>query len=194
MNLGILNETVILVDTDFLNERVNYFLSLYKKLYPNKAFEKINLADLLYKFAINARVDEAGHNVDVIFAHTLSNSSLTYCEPSNLVYDITSNGVQMETDIGNFLIRSFFADEEETCIEHFDKILRIVDNSSRTSRIILVTDNEYLNSQLEYIDYKKEKVLFMIKKYYDSEITVPIKYVKIDGIIGKCLGLNDDEL
>lgn len=194
MNLGILNETVILIDTDFINERVDYFLSLYKKLYPNKVFERINLADLLYKFAIYARVDEAGHNVDIIFAHTLSNSTLTYCEPSNLVYDITSNGVQMETDIGNFLIRSFFADENETCIEHFDKILRIVDNSSRTSRIILVSDNEYLNSQLEYIDYKKEKILFMIKKYYDSEITVPIKYVKIDEIIGKCLGLNDDEL
>ncbi|WP_233901233.1 hypothetical protein [Tenacibaculum piscium] len=194
MNLGILNETVILIDTDFLNERINYFLSFYKELYPNKAFEKINLADLLYKFAINARVEEAGHNVDIIFAHTLSNSSLTHCEPSNLIYDITSDGVQMETDIGNFLIRSFFAGEDETCIEHFNNMLQIADNSSNTARIVMITDNEYLNSQLEYMDYKKEKVLFMIKKYYRSEITVPIKYVKIDNIIGRCLGLNNKEL
>lgn len=194
MNLGILNETVILIDTDFINERVQYFLSIYRNLYPKRDFKEINLADLLYKFAINARVSEAGHNVDIIFAHTISNSSLIFCKPNNLIIDITSNGVQMETDIGNFHIRSFFADENETCIEHFGNLLNIVDNFPRTSRIILVADNEYLNSQLEYIDYKKEKSIFMIKKYYNSEITVPIKFVKIDNIIGNCLGLTDDEL
>lgn len=194
MNLGILNETVILIDTDFLNERISHNLTFYKELYPDKNFEKINLAELLYNFALNARVEEKGHGVDIIFAHTLSNSILVHCTPSNLTFDISCDGVQMETDIGKFLIRSFFGDIDETCIEHFYNILRMVDNSSRVIRIIVIADNDFLNDQLKYMDFKKEKSLFLIKKYHHTEINVDIKYVNIDYIIADSLGLNKNEI
>jgi hypothetical protein len=194
MNLGILNETVIIIDTDFLNERISHNLTFYKELYPDKNFEKINLAELLYDFALNARVEEEGHNVDIIFAYTLSNSILAHCTPSNLTYDISSDGVQMETDIGKFSIRSFWGDIGETCIEHFCNILRMADNSPRVSRIIIIADNNFLNDQLEYMEYKKEKILLLIKKYHHTEIHVDIKYVNIDYIIADSLGLNKNEI
>lgn len=194
MNLGILNETVIIIDTDFLNERISHNLTFYKELYPDKNFEKINLAELLYDFALNARVEEEGRNVDIIFAYTLSNSILVHCTPSNLTYDISSDGVQMETDIGKFLIRSFWGDIGETCIEHFCNILRMADNSSRVARIIIIADNDFLNDQLEYMEYKKEKILLLIKKYHHTEINVDIKYVNIDYIVADSLGLNKNEI
>lgn len=194
MNLGILNETVILIDTDFLNERIRHNLFFYKKLYPDKVFDKINLADLLYKFALNARVEEAGHNVDILFAYTLSNSNLEHCTPSNLTFDITSDGVQMETDKGTFLIRSFFGDEDETCNEHFLNMLRMVNYSPRVSRIIMVADSPELNFELEMMHEQNENSLFLIKKYHNTQIEVPIKYVKIDYPIAYALGLNNNEI
>lgn len=196
MNLGILNETVILIDTDFLNERISYNLTMYKELYPKKHFDKINLADLLYKFALNARVEESGRNVDILFAYSLSNPYLVHCVPNNLTIDISSDGVQMETHIGTFLIRSFFANERENCIEHFNTLLCSVDNSSRVSRIIIISDNDFLNEQLRYMEYKKQKSLLMLRNYYDTQIDsdIDIKFVNINYIIAELLGLNRDEI
>jgi hypothetical protein len=100
----------------------------------------------------------------------------------------------METDIGKFSIRSFWGDIGETCIEHFCNILRMADNSPRVSRIIIIADNNFLNDQLEYMEYKKEKILLLIKKYHHTEIHVDIKYVNIDYIIADLLGLNKNEI
>jgi hypothetical protein len=199
MNLGILNETVILIDADFLNERISYNLSLYKEEYPNRIFEKINLANLLYKFALNSRVEENGHNVDIIFTYKLSDEILTYCVPDNLFFDFNNiEQVQMKTDKGNFLIRSFFGDSNETCTEHFLNIFRIVYNNSRVSSMIIVADNSELNSELEIIYQEQAKRIFFLKKNYNSEIQIPItssiKYVNINYPIALALGLNDSEI
>jgi hypothetical protein len=195
MNLGILNETVILIDTDFLNERISHNLTFYKELYPNKNFQKINLVDLLYKFALNAWVEEAGHKVDILFAYTLDNNLLINCEPNNLFSFIDSKQVQMETDKGTFLIRSFFGNEDETCSEHFISMLRMVNNSSSVSRIIMVADNPELNFQLEMLVEEKEKSLLILKKHHlETEIDVDIKNVNIDYPIAYALGLNNSEI
>nr|WP_315159545.1 hypothetical protein [uncultured Flavobacterium sp.] len=198
MNLGILNETVILIDTDFLNERISHNLTLYKELYPDKNFEKINLADLLYKFALNARVEEVGNNVDIIFTYTLSNDILTYCVPDNLTFDITNDGVQVETDKGTFLIRSFFGDINETCTEHFLNVFQRLYINTSISRIIIVADNSELNSELEMLYEEQAKSIFFLKKSHNTHIhipnTSPIKYVNINYAIAYALGLNANEI
>jgi hypothetical protein len=194
MNLGVLNETVILVDTDFLNERISDNLTIYKELYPNKNFAEINLADLLYKFAINARVKESGNNVDILFAYTLSNSTLVNCDPSNIFGFIDINNVQMITDIGTFIIRSFYSDETESCTDHFLNMLKIIYNKQNVSRIIMIADNPEINDYLEYINSQNLKSLLMLKKGSDSDIEVDIKYVNIDYPIAFALGLNDNEI
>ncbi len=194
MNLGILNETVILIDTDFLNERIRHNLTFYKNLYSTKVFEKINLADLLFRFALNARVEEAGQKVDILFAYSLSNSLLEHCMPNNLTFDISSDGVQLETEKGTFMIRSFFADENESCSEHFLNLLRMVDYNPKVSRIIMLADSSELNFALEMMHYQNKKSLFLLRKYRNSEISVPIKYVNIDSSIAYALGLNSNEI
>lgn len=194
MNLGNLNETVILIDTDFLNERIEYNLSLYTKLYPKKNFGKIKLAELLYKFALNARIEEAEHNVDILFAYTLFNSTLTNCEPNNF-FDLTdTNKVKMETEIGTFIIRSFFGEEDENCSEHYVNMLRTVNHSPRVSRIIMVSDSLELNYQLEMMHEEGKKSLFLFKKYHESEIGLSIKNINVDYLIAYSLGLKRNEI
>lgn len=195
MNLGILNETVILIDTDFLNERISHHLAFYKELYPDKNFDKINLAELLYNFALNARIEEAGHNVDILFAYTLGNQTLTHCEPNNVFSFIDTNQVQMETEIGTFLIRSFFGDEDETCSDHFINMLKMVYYSPTVSRIIMVADNPDLNFALEMMREQNEKSLFIFKKHHlQTEIYGDVKYVTILYPIAHALGLNNSEI
>lgn len=195
MNLGILNETVILIDTDFLNERISHNLTFYKDLYPDKEFEKINLANLLYNFILNARIEEAGHNVDILFAYTLGNDILTNCEPNNVFSFIDTNQVQMETEKGTFLIRSFFADEDETCTEHFINMLRMINNSPRVSRIIMVADNPDLNFELEMMNEQNDKSLFIFKKHHlQTAIDADVKYVTILYPIAYALGLDNSEI
>lgn len=193
MNLGTLNETVILIDTDFLNERINWNWDFYTELYPDRKFQKIDLADLLFKFALNARVEEEGNEIDILFAYTLFNSTLDHCTPSNLSSN-KIDGVQMETEKGTFFIRSFFADEEETCSEHYVNMLRMINYNPRVSRIIMVSDSPELNFQLEMMYEQNDKSLFLLKNYHDSEIDVPINYVKIDSPIAFALGLNRNEI
>jgi len=194
MNLEILNETVILIDTDFLNDRISHNLTFYKDLYPDKRFKKIELADLLYKFALQASVEETGHGIDILFAYTLSNSNLEYCTPSDLTFEISSDRVQMETDKGDFFTRAYFGDENETCSEHFINLLEVVNYDRRVSRIIMVADNAELNYQLEMMHEESDKSLFLLKKYHGSEIEVPIKYANIDYPIAYALGLNRNEV
>ena len=189
MNLGILNETVILIDTDFLSERISHNLTFYKELYPDKDFKKINLTDLLYQFALNARVEEAGHNVDILLSN---NSNIEHCAPSNLTFDITSDGFQMETEKGTFLIRSFF--EYVPFNQHFLNMLRMVNYSPRVSRIIMVADSFELNLELKMMNEQNEKSLFLFKKYHDTEIEVPIKYININYPIAYALGLKKFEI
>lgn len=195
MNLGILNETVILIDTDYLNGRISHFLTFYSDLYPDKEFEKINLANLLYRFIVNARIEEAGNNVDILFAYTLGNAILTNCEPNNIFNFIDTNQVQMKTEKGKFLIRSFFADDEESCAEHFIKILRMIKNNPRVSRIILIADNPDLNFELEIMNEQNDLSLFIFKNHHSqTAIDVDVKYMTILYPIAYALGLNSSEI
>jgi hypothetical protein len=120
----------------------------------------------------------------------LNNSQLTHCEPNNVFNFIDSNQVQMETEKGTFLIRSFFGDEDETCTEHFINMLSMVNYSPRVSRIIMVADNSDLNFELEMMSEQNDKSLFMFTKGSDSSIEVEIKYIPIYYIIAQSLGVN----
>ena len=51
MNLGKLNQTVILIDTDYLNEKIKENVVFYKDLYPDKQFDTIMLFKLPFRRA-----------------------------------------------------------------------------------------------------------------------------------------------
>ena len=49
MNLGKLNKTVILIDTDYLNQKIKENIEFYRDLYPEKKLNTLALYELIYK-------------------------------------------------------------------------------------------------------------------------------------------------
>ena len=192
MKLGELHETVILIDVEFLNEKIFENLSFYQKLYPKKEFQPIDPGDLIFRFAENSRLIDEGQTVNVIFTYSLPTETLSFCSPSHLLYELDNR--RLSTEKGTFLLKSFFADEGESTAEHFINVFQLVCFDKNVRKIVLVEDSPELNDELEKIEHLKEWDLFLIKNYYDSNISLPIKYVNIDYIIAYALGLNENEL
>tara|TARA_Y100001970_G_scaffold213421_1_gene260850 strand:+ start:397 stop:996 length:600 start_codon:yes stop_codon:yes gene_type:complete len=198
MNLGKLNQTVILIDTDYLNEKIKENVVFYKDLYPDKQFDTIMLFKLLYSFMLNARVQESGNNVDVLFAYRLENSNLYFCNPND-IWDLgMTEEFSMKTNLGNLIVRSFFADPEgESCSMHFINMFKMLCYDDSVDRIIMVADNAELNIELLKGSYKlwENKSLFLLKDYQNSKISAPIKikYVNISYAIASALGLENHE-
>ena len=164
MRIGELNKTVILIDSDFLNERILSTMHFYKELYPDKEFEVINLFELIDSFSHNARLEDSENDLDVLFAYRLSNDNLENCRPRNLTVDISSNGVRIKSELRNFVIRSFFADENESCSRHFVNMLKIVHSKSNVSKIIMIGDSPELNSELKLMLNASDRKFFLFKK------------------------------
>jgi hypothetical protein len=113
MNLGKLNKTVILIDTDYLNQKIKENIEFYRDLYPDKELNTLNLYQLIYNFIVNARVESDERNIDVLFAYRLSDSLLYSTNPDN-VWNF-ANAENLNIKEFNVTIRSFFADEDESC-------------------------------------------------------------------------------
>ena len=119
MNLGKLNKTVILIDTDYLNQKIKENIEFYRDLYPDKELNTLNLYQLIYNFIVNARVESDERNIDVLFAYRLSDSLLYSTNPGNVWNFINAENLNIEEF--NVTIRSFSADEsaDESCSKHF---------------------------------------------------------------------------
>ena len=96
MNLGKLNKTVILIDTDYLNQKIKENIEFYKDLYPDKELNTINLYQLIYKFIVNARVESDERNIDVLFAYRLSDSLLYSTNPGNVWNFINAENLNID--------------------------------------------------------------------------------------------------
>jgi hypothetical protein len=192
MKLGQLSETVILIDTDFLNENISENLAFYRNLYPLKKFIPINLKELILKFAENARINIPGQSVDVIFAYSLTNSVINFCTPSDLTFEI--DNLSLSSERGLFQCKAFFADEDESNIMHYIDILEQLFSYKNIKKIVLVADNVELNDEIEMNEYQTFKDLFLIKNTHGTHISLPVYYSDIDNIIAYSLGLNRSEI
>jgi len=192
MKLGNLNETVFLIDVDFLNEKISENLTFYQDLYPAKQFIPINLSELILRFAENARINTPGQILDVIFAYSLSGSVLNFCIPSDLTFEIDT--LSLSSERGLFQCKAFFADEDESNTIHFIDILEQLFSYKNVKKIVLVADNIELNDEIEMNEYNVFKDLFLIKNSDGTHISLPVHYSNIDYPIAYSLGLNQSEI
>jgi hypothetical protein len=192
MKLGNLNETVFLIDVDFLNEKISENLTFYQDLYPAKQFIPINLSELILRFVENARINTPGQILDVIFAYSLSGSVLNFCIPSDLTFEI--DNLSLSSERGLFQCKAFFADEDESNIMHFIDILEQLFSYKHVKKIVLVADNVELNDEIEMNEYHTFKDLFLIKNSDGTHISLPVHYSNIDCPIAYSLGLNQSEI
>ena len=191
MNLGKLNKTVILIDTDYLNQKIKENIEFYSDLYPDKELNTLNLYPLIYYFIVNARVESDEKNIDVLFAYRLSDSLLYSTNPGN-VWDFV-NAQNLNIEEWNVTIRSFFADEDESCSEHFINMLNLIYRNNSVDRVIMVADSEELNNAFQFSPGLLEKNLFLFRDDHDTNIDFSINFVNIAYMIAQSLGLDRGE-
>jgi hypothetical protein len=191
MNLGKLNKTVILIDTDYLNQKIKENIEVYRDLYPDKELNTLNLYPLIYYFIVNARVESDEKNIDVLFAYRLSDSLLYSTNPGNVWNFVNAQNLNIEE--WNVTIRSFFADEDESCSEHFINMLNLIHRNNSVDRIIMVADSIELNDAFRFSPELLEKNLFLFRDDHDTNIDFSIYFVNIAYTIAQSLGLDRGE-
>ena len=191
MNLGKLNKTVILIDTDYLNQKIRENIEFYRDLYPDKELNTVDLYQLIYNFILGARVESDEQNIDVLFAYRLSDSLLYSTDPGNVWNFINAQNLNIKEF--NVTIRSFFADEDESCSEHFTIMFKMLHRSNSVGRVIMVADSVELNDALRFTPELLEKNLFLFRDDHDTNIDFSIYFVNIAYTIAQSLGLDRGE-
>jgi hypothetical protein len=191
MNLGKLNKTVILIDTDYLNQKIKENIEFYRDLYPDKEFNDLNLYQLIYNFIVNARVEDNETNIDVLFAYRPTNSLLYSTNPDNVWSFINAENLNIKEF--NVTIRSFFAAEDESCGKHFTIMFKMLHESNSVDRVIMVADSEELNNAFQLSPGLLEKKLFLFRDDHDTNIEFSINFVNIAYMIAQSLGLDSGE-
>ena len=191
MNLGKLNKTVILIDTDYLNQKIKENIEFYRDLYPDKELNTVDLYQLIYNFILGARVESDDQNIDVLFAYRLSDSLLYSTDPGNVWNFINAQNLNIKEF--NVTIRSFFADEDESCSEHFTIMFKMLHRSNSVDRIIMVADSVELNDAFRFTPELLEKNLFLFRDDHNTNIDFSIYFVNIAYIIAQSLGLDKGE-
>ena len=189
--LGKVNKTVILIDTDYLNQKIKENIEFYRDLYPDKELNTLNLYQLIYNFIVNARVESDERNIDVLFAYRLSDSLLYSTNPGNVWNFINAENLNIEEF--NVTIRSFFADEDESCSKHFTIMFKMLHRSNSVDRVIMVADSEDLNNAFQFSPELLEKNLFLFRDDHDTNIDFSINFVNIAYMIAQSLGLDRGE-
>jgi hypothetical protein len=194
MDLGDFTETVIIIDTDFLNRKIKSILNTYSERYPEKIFLKINTTKLISFLPVVTNVFENGRFVDIIFCHQFENDILFFCNPNSLKLKI--NGAVLKKERGNFKLKTLFADKEsnQSNIDHFNEILNSVYLNSNVARIVMVADNVLLNDVLNNYLTERKKVLFVLKDKMESKMNVRVRKFSIDTLIHIALGLKLNEI
>jgi len=191
MNLGKLNKTVILIDTDYLNQKIKENIEFYRDLHPDKELNTLNLYKLIHNFIVNARVESDERNIDVLFAYRLSDSLLYSTNPGNVWNFVNAENLNIKEF--NVTIRSFFADEDESCSKHFTIMFKMLHRSNSVDRVIMVADSEDLNNAFKFSPELLEKKLFLFRDDHDTNIDFPINFVNIAYMIAQSLGLDRGE-
>ena len=93
----------------------------------------------------------------------------------------------------NVTIRSFFADEDESCSKHFTIMFKMIHRSNSVDRVIMVADSEDLNNAFQFSPELLEKNLFLFRDDHDTNIDFSINFVNIAYMIAQSLGLDRGE-
>ena len=193
MFLGELPKNVIIIDVNFLNAVTKETLEFYTKSKPEKKFEPYNLGEIIYMIAQSAKINVKGEKIDVILAYNSSYNELYFCQqeaPTNFI-----EGMSMETDIGNFNVRSFFGEQDDTSnVRNTREIIDLARSDDHVENIIIVADNAELNDTVQEILNEQKQNVFMFKLYRGTQITADVYYVNFEHIVAFSLGLTREEL
>lgn len=204
MKLPKLNESVILIDAEFLINMIRSNYAFYTDLYKGRTFPQISLYKIINIIASTSRILQEDEIVNVIFFSKLGNDILPNTTEPNRLFEFanfTNNPVHCVINNCKFELAYYFADpeiseddEEEYCDE-FGQLLIGAAYDHNTFNISIVANNHYYNRYLHDFGVNLDKH-FVIFKGLDSGIRIDspkFSTATFDYVIATCMGLKSYE-
>ena len=204
MKLPKLNESVILIDAEFLISMIKENYVFYTDLYKDRTFPPIRLADIINIIASTSRILQENEKVNVIFFSKLGNDTLPNTIEPNCLFefaDFTNNPIHCEINKCTFEFAYYYADPEmdeyddEKYCEEFGQLLVSAAYDHKTFNISIVADNDYYYRYLVNFDANLEKSFVIYRGLYSTLGIDSPKFssVTFDYVIAMCMGLKKGE-
>jgi len=157
-------ETVIIIDSDFLNH-VNADVKKHFSKRLNRELPDINLDEFITYLALDASITEGDKEIMVVLVHDSNTEKLINCNPSTFKTEL--NNVAFKNNLGEFQFTSISPEGFATRHELFLNLLDIISDSTDVKKAIIVPfEDEHIHEILAALDKtsNKEIILFGMQK------------------------------
>ena len=140
-----LTETVVLVDTSYLNFVVSYMKGFYEKVL-GRVLQDMDVSIWATCLTLDAGIKEGANDIQFLFVYDNTHPSLVHAIPSDLTKDL--NGVAFRCPYGEYSFASVPTEGMVTREELFLDLLSIVADSADVKRILVVGFQEEYGEKL----------------------------------------------
>lgn len=186
-----LSETVVLIDTAFLNFVITDMKGYFEETLQ-RSLQEIDLSMLTTYLTLDAGITEGKNEVQFLFVYDKESSRLVHCHPSDLEKEL--NGVAFQSPYGEYSFASVPSEGMVSREDLFLDLLAIISDSADVKRMIVVSFNEeYGKKVTEALHEVKGKEIIQFRM---NEPEAPIEY-KWDMLafpVMQALGIRADEL
>lgn len=186
-----LSETVVLIDTNFLNFVITSLKGYFEKAL-NRSLQDIDISVLTTYMVLDAGLVEGSGDKQFLLVHDKESSHLQHCHPSDLKKEL--DGIAFQNSYGEFFFASIPSENLVSRGELFLDLLTIVSDSADVKNLIVVSFNEEYGDQVtEILNGVKEKKVFQFRMF-ESEIPLNYQWQMLGFPIMQALGIKADEL
>lgn len=186
-----LSETVVLIDTTFLN-----FVIMDMKGYFERTLQRplpeIDLSVLTTYLTLDAGVTEGMNEVQFLFVYDKDSTCLYHCQPSNLETEL--NGVAFRSPCGEFLFASVPSEGMVSREDLFLDLLTIVSDSADVKRMVILSFNEEYGDEVTKVLNGVQGKAIVQLRMNEPECPVKYKWEMLAFPIMQALGIKAEEL
>lgn len=186
-----LSETVVLIDTAFLN-----FVIMDMKGYFERALQRplpeIDLSVLTTYLTLDAGISEGMNEVQFLFVYDKDSIRLCHCQPSNLETEL--NGVAFQSPYGEYLFASVPSEGMVSRESLFLDLLTIVSDSTDVKRMVIISFNEEYGDEVTKVLNEAQGKEIVQLRMNEPECSVKYKWDMIAFPIMQAFGIKAEEL
>ena len=202
LNIIVKSAAYILIDTEYLIQRIAECDSFYQSIYPDKQLRKYSIYDILECMISSTAFPFEGEVVNVVFLYKLGNSYLNFQDNTLDIrlFRRTHPVIRKNNPNISFVLTSVYADPEGDELafgREFDDLIKEVAYKKEVKTIILCTEGSIHNDVLTELDFTTSKH-FQIFRNLDYEIGLDYDsenflYAVMDYVLAICMGLDENE-
>lgn len=191
------SSTIVLIDGDFLSRAIIQRQKWYSELYPQKELNTINLATLCSEILLNTRKWKKGEIFGFLIFYSKISKFPFVNETFNDMNDkaIKLGATEFEFRVFQHETKAKLLADVNSMINDLNKDRKITDICSVFENIVFCGDNKNYENSLIEVKKKGTKDIVLIRSTHDTEMKkVNTSYFPVGYLIGRSLGLKNDEL